>query len=112
MAHTVKQLQQLRPNSTNPEAFFSPEAGEEVILHNIVICNTSGAAAKYSLFHDADGSTYDENTALVWEATIAGGTTISFDEKLLMDDENGNIGIQTDTSDALTFTAHGEVFTS
>lgn len=111
MPHTVQQLGQLRPANTTAASVFSPGANTEAIVHNIVICNTSGASAKYRLFIDDNGTTYNETTALAWDVTLPADTTDIFEVKLTMNDATGNLAVRTDTNDALTFTVSGEIFT-
>lgn len=111
MPHTAKQLGQLRPANTTAVSIYSPGASTEAIIHNIVICNTSGALAKYRLFVDDDGTTYDETTALAWDISVPADTTDIFEVKITMNDATGNLAVRTDTNDAFTFTVIGEEFT-
>ena len=110
MAHTIKQLGQLRPANTTAATLYSPGASIETIIANVVIWNTSGAAAKYRLFIDDNGTTYDETTALAWDIVIPADTTDIFEVKITMNDSTGNLAVRTDTNNALTFTANGEEF--
>lgn len=109
MAHTIQQLAQSRPSGTTAASVYSPASGEEVVIHNVIICNTSGASAKYRLFLDDDGTTYDESTALAWDVSVGADEVGIFEVKLCMNDANGNLAVRTDTASALTFTVNGEV---
>jgi hypothetical protein len=100
-----KQLGQLRPANTTAASLFSPIA--PAIIKNIVICNNTASAAAFRLFVDDDGSTYDESTALFYDALIQGNETVQIDAFIPMNNSAGTIAVRTDTGDALTFTAFG-----
>lgn len=111
MGHVVKQIGQLRPVNTTPASLYSPAANTETIIHNVVICNTGAVAAVWRLFVDDDGTTYDETTALVWAGALGAGETDIFEVKINMNNSDGNLAVRTDTNNAFTFTANGEIFT-
>ena len=108
MAINGSQLGQLRPANTTAASLYSPASGETQVtaLH---ISNTSAAAATFRVFHDDDGTTYDETTALYWDVTVAAGdaVTITWDKGLYMNDATGNLAVRTSVADALTFTLYG-----
>lgn len=109
MAHTYKQLGQSRPSSTTAVSLYSPATSTTAIIKTIVICNTSGASAKYRLFHDDDGTTYDETTAFAWDDEIdpAIDSKVPVEINICANGSSGNLAVRTDTADALTFTAYG-----
>lgn len=110
--HSLKQLGQSRPNLTTAASLYSPAASVEAAFR-ILICNTTAASAKYSIYLDDDGTTYDETTALAFSQDIGANETISFppsNDKIVMNNSSGNLAVQTDTADALTFTILGEEF--
>ena len=111
MPHVIKQIGQSRPANTTAATLYSPAASTETIIHNIIICNTSGASAKYRLFVDDDGTTYDEDSAIAWDVNLPADTTDVFEVKITMNNSAGGLGVRTDTNDALNFTANGEEFT-
>ena len=111
MAHVIKQLGQLRPANTTAALLYSPASSTETIIHNVVICNTSGASAKYRLFVDDDGTTYDEESAIAWDVNLPADTTDVFEVKITMNKSAGALGVRTDTNSALTFTANGQEIT-
>lgn len=111
MAHTVKQLGQLRPANTTAASLYSPAANTQTIIHNIIICNTSGASVKYRLFVDNDGMFYDETTAVAWDITLAADSTDAFEVKITMNNANGNLAVRTSIANAINFTCNGEEFT-
>ena len=73
----------------------------------LVVCNTSAAAATFRFFIDDDGTTYDESTALFWDENIPVGQTLIFDMSQYMDNSSGNAAVRSDTANALTFTLSG-----
>lgn len=107
MALQEQQLGQLRPANTTAASLYSPAASTTTIVYTVAVCNTSGASAKYRIFHDDNGTTYDETTALFWDIAIAADTTDVVEIKISMDDSTGNLAVRTDTASALTFTAYG-----
>ncbi len=108
MAITSKQLGQLRPANTTAASLYSPGAGVITRVMTLLICETAGAIAEFRVFVDDNGSVYDETTALFWNFVIAANGTIRLrDLDIFMNDSTGNLGVRTDTNNALTFTAFG-----
>ena len=103
------QLAQTRPANTSTATAYTAKKQTEVT--RFVICNTTGTASTFSLYHDDDGSTYDQTTALVYSASIAANTTQFIDffgaGSGIFVTANGTIGIQSGTSSALTFSIYG-----
>jgi hypothetical protein len=110
MAHDLKQLGQSRPSTTTAASIYNPPAGDNVV-HTIIICNTSNSAAKYRIFVDDDGTTYNESTALFWDISLDPDTSDVLEVKICMNNASGNLAVRTDTSNALTFTVFGEEIT-
>ena len=102
-----KQLAQLRPSSTVAVSLYSPPQQRRSEVRKIVIANTSNASQTYRIFHDNDGTTYDQTTSLCWDIPIGVGVTDTFTEEIWLADESGNLAVKTSTSNALTFTAYG-----
>lgn len=102
-----KQLGQLRPANTTAASLYSPGAGITAIVKSVWICNTTGAGVTFRIFVDDDGTTYDETTALFWDVTIEGNTTVELDTFMALDDSAGNLAVRTSSASALTFTAFG-----
>ena len=100
-----KQLGQLRPANTNAASLYSGDV--TWVGKCLIVCNTSSALAKARVFHDADGSTYDETTALFWDMDINPGESAIIDSFLAGNNSAGNVGVRTDTANALTFTLYG-----
>ncbi len=101
-------LAQSRPANTSAANLYSPAANRRAIVSTIIICNTTGSAAVASVFADVDGTTKDQTTALIYAKSVAANDRLEllFEDGLELD-EDGTIGIQSGTNDALTFTLLG-----
>lgn len=102
------QLAQLRQSGTSTASILNSDKPWTVDL--IVICNTTAGAANFSIFHDADGTTYDQSTALMYATSIPANTTIKWEPPAALANNNrlGNLAIQQGTSQAITCTLYGE----
>ena len=69
-----KQLGQVRPADTATTFIYSPAAGITGICKVFHIVNTSGSDVDYEIYHDDDGTTYD-NTTIIAQATITKNNT-------------------------------------
>lgn len=107
-----RQLGQLRPANTTAASLFTPGEAKEYRIYLIVVTNVSAGAAKASIFHDKDGTTYDQTTALVYEHSISAGSSpleLEYRHGISGYEAAGNLGVQTDTANALNFTCYGEI---
>jgi len=102
-----KQLGQLRPANTTAASLYSPGTNVTGIAKNLWVCNTTSASAKFRVFVDDDGTTYDETTALFFDVILCGNTSVQIDLFASMNDPAGNFAVRTDTNNALTFTLFG-----
>lgn len=107
MPFIPKQLAQARENSTNAVSVYSPAASTTAIIKNITITNTSGADATFRLFQDDDGATFDESTALFWDAPLPANTTVHMPVYYPMNNSSGNFAYRTSVANAITITVHG-----
>jgi len=102
------QLAQARPSGTTAVNAFTALLRTEINL--IVIANTTGTSANFSIYHDDDGSTFDATTALYEANALAGATSLrlAFEPGSgIMINKGGQLGIKTGTGSALTFTFYG-----
>lgn len=104
-----RQLAQVRPSGTTGVSLFTPAVASPYEIDSINIANVSGAPLAVSLFHDADGSTYSEATALIFEQTLAAGATLLHEGKISHDLAAGNIGCKVSVANGATFTVYGTV---
>ena len=102
------QLGQVRPSDTTPIELYSPTNRDRCVIHNIIICNTTGSSATYRIFVDEDGTTADQTTAIAYDVELLGNTTDMWQARIYMNDPAGRLSVATGTGDALTFTANGE----
>lgn len=102
-----RQLAQSRPNDTAVASVYTPGDGVRAIVKRVVICNTSAGAAAFRLYHDDDGTTYDEGTQLYHDQTVTATMTRVLEDEIYID-SSGNIAVRSDVTSALTFTFYGE----
>lgn len=112
MALQEKQLGQSRPSGTSAVSIYNPASGVTAIIKNIVICNTTGSPAKFSVYHHEAGTTYDQSTALCYQVDIQKNQTITIDSFMAMHNSSGHLAVQSDTGNALTFTVYGAEVTA
>ncbi len=106
-----KLLGQARPANTTAVTIYSPPVNVWTEITKVIICNTSGSSAKFRLFLDDDGTTYDQTTALYYDAVVAADDTIEVPSQgnngFFMNIAAGNLAVRTDTNNALTFSVFG-----
>jgi hypothetical protein len=102
-----RQLAQARPSGTSAVSLLSPSASEIFIVTQLVVANTSGSSANYSVYHDADGTTYDQTTALAYEVDMAGNSFDFLDVEIPMNTNLHNLAVKSGTGSAFTYTAYG-----
>ena len=107
MTTTLKQLGQLRPADTNAASLYSPASAVDAVVKSIIVANTSGVDASFRIFHDDNGTTYDETTALFWDTPITADDTLVLGPFAAMADDTGNLAVRSSVGNALTFTAYG-----
>lgn len=104
----TKQLGQLAPANTTAVSIFNPSETDRYTVKSIVICNTTGSAATYRIFHDEDGTTYTAATALAYDVSLPANSTTIFEIDIYLNTKDSNLAIATGTNDALTFTVYGD----
>ena len=106
-----RQLAQVRPSGTSAQSLFSPTNNDPYEVDLITVTNVAGVPITVSLFHDVDGTTYDQSTALIYQEVIQSPGFIEWEfERGLADYQKaGNVGIQVDIANGATFTAYGRV---
>jgi hypothetical protein len=111
-----RQLAQVRPAGTAAVDGWSPDFFGQFEVTLIHCANVSGAAINISLFHDINGTTYDEDTALTWVHEIPAGGVYQLESSLVGYSSLENFGVQCSVADGVTFTFYGilrgEVFTA
>ncbi len=107
-----KELGQVRAiTAGTPVSIYSPAAGVEASNLQLNICNQTGTAAFFRVFKDDDGTTYDETTALRFGASGSPDDLPANSTRVIsigpMNNSAGNLAVDTETTNALTFTLHG-----
>lgn len=101
-------LAQSRPSGTSAVSAYAPLARIKALITQIVVCNTTGGSVNLSIYLDADGTTYDQTTALYYTVALAANSTllIPFTNGLPIANP-GNLAVQTSSANALTFSIIG-----
>ena len=106
-----KQLAQLRPSNTTAVSIYSPATHYVAKITKIIVCNTSGANRKFRIFHDINGTTYDETTALEWDELVLTDSSVHVEDIIWMiGADGGNIAVRKNSGSGLTFTVYGNEF--
>ena len=103
-----QQLAQSRPSNTANTSLYSPAADIAAEITHIFVMNWNPASATFRIFHDEDGSTYNQATALFYDVSVPGNTTLQLETTIFMLNSSGNLAVQTGTANGLTFTAYGK----
>ena len=111
MSMQEKQLGQARENSTNAVSVYSPGVSTTAIISSIRICNNTGSARTFSLFLDDDGTTYDESTAIYFNAPLTANQTLAIDGFMAMNNSSGNLAYSASLAQAVTITVFGAEIT-
>jgi len=111
MAFQEKQLGQTRSAATAPVSVYSPAVGTDAVIKHVTLCNTTNAGASYSLFLDADGTTYDQSTAMAYDIPIPGNSFVFLNVFWPMSQASGNFAYRTSTANAVTVTVNGAEIT-
>lgn len=106
-----RQLGQLRPTTTSAEVLFNPSENKPYNIDLIICTNSSGGAVDITIYHDADGTTYDESTEVLATTSLADGQTLEFaPEKGIADyRKTGNVAVKVSSGTTVNFTAYGEI---
>lgn len=104
-----RQLAQSAPSGTSAVALFDPDENKPYTIHTIIVCNVSAADADATIYHDADGTTYNDGTTILPATTLAAGETLLYEVEISDHQAAGNLAVKTSVASALTFTAYGEV---
>ena len=100
-----KQLHQSQL-STTAGALYTVPANHETIIKNITVVNNDTEALWFTLFHST-GTTYDEATTIIPEATIPAGGWAEFNGTITMDADDIIAG-KGEANTELTITLYGD----
>lgn len=102
---------QASPTSTATATLFTQANLPVVEVTAICVCNTTGSAATFRLHHDVNGTTYGTDNALYYDKSVPANDSFwiraeSMGAGISLG-KGDSIGVQTGTSNALTFTLYG-----
>lgn len=109
MIKRAKQLGQVSPANTAAHVLYQPAEGVLGEVTQIFITNYSGNTAEYSIYHDADGTTASNATALVYHKNMAADTydLLDFSFQGIPVQGGGSLKVIDTTGGEITFTAYG-----
>ena len=102
------QLSQIRPSASAATAYTATLRTE---VTRIMVCNTTANSVGFDVYHDDDGTTYAQGTALYYSQSVSGNATfaITFDGAgggIFMQ-RGASLGVKPSVDLALTFSVYG-----
>jgi hypothetical protein len=99
----------IRPADTLANLAFTAALNTEIT--KIFVCNVTGGALTFRLFHGLAGDSFDEENALYYDAAVAANSTVvvegmSPNAGLLMQPEE-ILGVRSSSANGLTFSIYG-----
>lgn len=88
---------------------FTFDENTRIEIDHIHIANTSNQTRWFSLWHDNDGTTYDNTTVIFDEVDISGGDTAIITDQTWMSNFLGSLGGQAQQNNQLTLTIYGTI---
>ena len=105
MAWQEKQLAQAEVPNTATSIYGGPSSGL-AIIKQIVVSNHESAAGTISIWHDDDGTTYNDTTNLCEDVPVPGNYPLIWDVFWPIDSA-GNIAVKADAASKMTITLYG-----
>lgn len=107
MAQTEKILGQVKvASASTPESLYSPASGVTGIIVNIIVCETGGATATFSLYADATGTGTAAANTLFKNVSLSENETKVLAIKLPIASATGQVSCEASTTNVV-FTATG-----
>lgn len=104
----VKILAQLQPSTTAAQTLYTPPSGKKALLTHLWIAVYDNDVIT-NIFHDEDGTTFDDTTAWMREIKILKDVNIvSLPLGDIRVENGGAIGIQIDKTSDATFSLYGK----
>lgn len=101
-------LAQITPDTTSDVLLYQPAFGVETTIQSIVVCYSTIPNSTYSLYHDANGTSYSVLTAIVQDAVIAANSFVQFEiAGGIPVNHLGSIGCASGNADDITFSVYG-----
>ena len=92
--------------TTTAAAIYTVPANHEAIVKSIMVVNNDTEALWFTLFH-TDGTTYNETTTIIPEATLPAGGWAEFEGTITMD-ASDIIGGDAEQASEITITIYGD----
>ena len=103
-----RQLAQSRLSDTTATSLYSPADGMKTQITEVVVSNNTAGAIACRIFHDEDGTTYDQSTALYYDKSIGANDSLRIERaNWWMSNSSGNLAGRSATGNALCFTVYG-----
>jgi len=104
----VKILAQLQPSTTLAQILYTPASGKKALLTHLWIAVYDNDVV-VDIFHDEDGTTFDDSTAWIRDVKIEKEKNIvSLSLGNIRVENDGAIGIQIDNASDATFSLYGK----
>jgi len=104
----VKILAQLQPSTTLAQTLYTPPAGKKAILTHLWISVYDNDVI-VNVFHDEDGTTFDDTTAWIRDTKIEKEKNIvSLPLGNIRVENGGAVGVQIDNASNATFSLYGK----
>ncbi len=105
MAFTEKQLAQAEVPNTATSIYGGPASGTAVI-RQIIVANHESTAGTFSMWHDDDGTTYNDTTVLAEDIPIGANSILPMGIFIPIDTA-GNFAVKADAANKMTITLYG-----
>lgn len=106
--NTPKQLAQSRPGDTSAVSLYSPANEVVAVITHFYVADTGGSGGTFRLFHDEDGTTYDNTTALFYDYAVSSDSVFDSGEiELYVANPNGNLAWSVGSGNTLIITVYG-----
>ena len=109
MAVDYTQLAQVRASTTSNTLIYQSGPAETVQIF-MKFTNVSSGAALVRVFHDQNGTTYDQSTAIVYDLKLHPGELLELDH-VFVNNATGSLAYRSSVADAITATVYGVVRT-
>jgi hypothetical protein len=104
-----RQLAQIRPNVTTGVTGFTLTSSTPFTIDLVNVVNVGTSQCEVSIFHDVDGTTFDETTALVWRHILRPSEILCYEEYISGFSSAENVGVQCSVADSANFTIYGTI---
>ena len=92
---------------TTAASIYTVPTGATTEITQIIVCNSNAASKQFYIFIDADGTTYDETTALFWQEALAADTARVISGLSIWLSQGTNLAVNVETTLTMTFTFFG-----